>query len=50
MPLWLVGNDTCDFSLLKFAITYLVTYHMLYPGEWSVGTWGGYVFCCCWIE
>lgn len=35
---FVVGNDTCDFSLLKFAKSCLVTYHMLYPREWSVGT------------
>ena len=38
-----------DFSLLKFAKIYSVTYHMVYPGECSMCTWEEYVFCY-WVQ
>ena len=46
-----VGKDTLhDFSLLKLVRTYFVTWHMVYPGEYSMNAWEVRVFCCCWMK
>ena len=50
IPLLLEKIRWYDFHLLKLAKTCYMTYHMIYPGEWSMCAWEECVFCFCWME